>query len=70
MSVSITPFVAAMLVGFALTVAAPLAGGGLFWPAPGELPRLALVILTHPSDPGAAVGTPWSLSLAGRPGLF
>jgi type IV secretory pathway TraG/TraD family ATPase VirD4 len=70
LSLSAALFAAVALLVFALTVAAPLAGGGLFWPEPAELPRLALLVLTHPADPGAAVGTPWSLSLAGRPGLF
>jgi type IV secretory pathway TraG/TraD family ATPase VirD4 len=63
-------FAAGGLLVAALTLAAPLAGGGLFWAGPHQVVPLGFAILTHPADPGAAAGAPWSASLAGHPGLY
>jgi hypothetical protein len=46
------------------------AAGGLLWATPRRVVPLGLEILTHPADPGAAVGTPWSAGLTGSFGLY
>jgi len=57
---------AAVLV-LGLACATMLAGGG--WQVPDRWVVTALVILAHASDPGAALGGPWT-PLAGHPVLY
>ena len=60
---------AAGVLAVGLTLTTVLLGGRWVFPEFGQWMGLSWAILTHPADPGAAVGGPWA-SVAGHPGPF